>query len=270
LIEILLVDDGSTDNTHEVVKNYSKNIDIYTKIFHEGWHGLGASRNMIVKNAKGKYVIWVDCDERLFQGFIEKEVDYMEKNPKTGICLGLLVMPKSNLLVKLDLLPFLIDRLKFIEDGTPLKRPATGGAIFRVNALRQVGGFDEKIKGAGEDVDVAYRIKGKGWALGATRARFSEGKGNIRNYRQLWKKHFWYGYGNHAVYLKNRNAVNQIRMNPLAGILAGILYAVDAYRLAGQKSFFFSLPVNYALKYTAWSFGFSRSHIRMIRQGRAI
>jgi len=270
LLEILLVDDGSTDNTYKIVKNYSQKTDIYMRIFHEEWHGLGISRNIIVKNARGKYVIWVDCDERLSQDFVRKEVDYMEKNPKIGICLGLLVMPKNNMLVKLDLLPFLIDRLKFIEKGTPLRRPATGGTIFRAEALRQVDGFDERMKGAGEDVDIAYRIKNKGWFIGATTAKFLEGKGSIRNYGQLWKKHFWYGYGNHAVYLRNKNAVNQIRMNPIAGMLAGILYAIDAYRLTGEKSFFFLLPINYAFKYTAWSCGFSKSHLRMIGQRKAI
>ena len=266
LIEAILVDDGSQDRTFSIMRSYANKMDIPSRVFREEWHGLGVSRNIVVKNARGEYIIWVDCDEVLAKDHIRKQVEYMDKNPMVGISVGFVLMPESSWLVELDLLPALIDRTRFLRLGSPLKHPVTGGAAFRLEALRQAGGFDERIRGAGEDIEIAYRIMEKGWLLGATGARFWERKGDIRTFGQFWKKYVWYGYGGHKIYLMNRKIIKYFRMTPLAGILAGILYSVDAYRLTKEKSPFLILilPTIFAFKYTAWCFGFTKSHIETL------
>jgi len=271
LMEVIMVDDGSTDNTFSIMKKYAEKMDIPSKIFREEWHGLGASRNIVVRNARGEYIVWADCDMMFANDHVRKQVEYMDKNPKTGISLGLVVVPENNRLVKLDLLPFLIDRIKFSRQGSPLKRPVTCGAAFRLEALRQVKGFDDKITGAGEDLEVACRIRSGGWLLGATDARFWERKGDMKTLGQFWNKYFWYGYGNHKVYLKNKEAINYFRMTPLAGILAGILYSADAYRLTKERSLFLTLllPASFALKYTAWCLGFTKGRIETLSEKKS-
>lgn len=61
-IEILLIDDGSTDKSGEICDKYAlKNKKI--KVFHNKNEGLSYSRNFGIKNATGKYVMFVDSDD---------------------------------------------------------------------------------------------------------------------------------------------------------------------------------------------------------------
>lgn len=88
LMKVIFVDDGSEDETLIVVKNCVQNADMKTEIFSRQWQGLGSSRNMIVENAEGDYVIWVDGDMVLPKNHVRKQVAYMKQNPGVGIAGG--------------------------------------------------------------------------------------------------------------------------------------------------------------------------------------
>ncbi len=79
LIEVIIVDDGSIDNTLSMVKDYSSKMDMNVKILHFDWQGIGQSRNIIAKNAEGKYIVWVDSDMVLSKSFVQEQYDFMEK-----------------------------------------------------------------------------------------------------------------------------------------------------------------------------------------------
>ena len=61
-IEIILVNDGSTDNTENIIKEYR---DKRIKYFENKNHGIGYSRNFGIKKAIGKYIMFVDSDDYL-------------------------------------------------------------------------------------------------------------------------------------------------------------------------------------------------------------
>lgn len=61
-IEVLIVDDCSTDNTYSVIKNYTRIKNI--KVFHnEKNMGVGYSRNVCLDNAVGEYIYGIDSDD---------------------------------------------------------------------------------------------------------------------------------------------------------------------------------------------------------------
>ncbi|MEE9430933.1 MAG: glycosyltransferase [Melioribacteraceae bacterium] len=60
--EILIVDDGSTDNTQSVIDSIKKNSKLDIKTLHQDHQGPGEARNLGMKNAKGKYFIFIDSD----------------------------------------------------------------------------------------------------------------------------------------------------------------------------------------------------------------
>ena len=70
-IEIICVNDGSTDNSLEILKNY-QNSDNRIKIITQKNQGLGAARNIGIKNAKGKYIFFIDSDDCLDLNCLEK------------------------------------------------------------------------------------------------------------------------------------------------------------------------------------------------------
>lgn len=138
--------------------------------------------------------------------------------------------------------------------------PGTGGSIYRLEAIKQIGGFDSNIKGVGEDQDAASRMKAANWLIGKSHAVFFE-KGR-QTWPGLWKQYFWHGYGLYSVYKKNRKAFSIARMSPIASFMAGTLYIRDAYEISHRKSVLL-LPFHFAFKMAAWCFGFAaaESHL---------
>ncbi|MEM2144292.1 MAG: glycosyltransferase [Candidatus Jordarchaeaceae archaeon] len=263
-MQILIVDDGSTDRTLQLLSDWVSKIDIKTKIFSKKWQGLGPSRNLILKNAEGQYIIWVDADEILPESYVRKQVEFMVKNPKVGITAGLVKLVCKNLVLNLELMPTIIDHLNYNKPKNFIwktgKLPGTGGAIFRVEALKQVNGFDERISGVGEDQDVAYRIKNAGWLIFLNQEPFYELHGGMSTFQDLWKKYFWYGYGAYKIYKQNRILFSLPRMSPVAGILTGFFYSIEAYKRMHSEAVFL-LPIHYSFKLTAWMFGFIKAQI---------
>lgn len=268
LMEIIFVDDGSEDNTLQIVSNYVSRMDINSKVFQGKWKGLGAARNLVVNNAEGNYVIWVDGDEILPEDYVRKQVEFMEQNPSVGIVAGIVGIIPRNLILNLELIPAIVDHIRNGKSRSFVwkteKLPGTGGATFRVKALRQVNGFDDYLKGVGEDQDVARRIKDVGWLIRLNDVVFYERHGGMSTLKDLWNKYFWYGYGNQNLYRKNRKMFSLPRMSPPAGFIAGFFYSLIAYKLLHRKMVFL-LPFHFALKMTAWSLGFIKSQILSTR-----
>lgn len=69
-IEIILVDDGSTDNSLSLCYNYQKN-DERIRTYAKNNEGLGLTRNYGISKATGKYICFVDSDDYLFSDAIE-------------------------------------------------------------------------------------------------------------------------------------------------------------------------------------------------------
>ena len=81
------------------------------------------------------------------------------------------------------------------------KAAGNDASIYRSEALREVGGFDKKIKGAAEDVDLIVRFRLHGWQSSVNKsARFIHKR--RANLRLFWVENSWMGYGDHYVYHK--------------------------------------------------------------------
>lgn len=72
-IEILLVDDGSTDSSGNICEKY-KTLDSRIKLIHQQNQGLSGARNTGLENATGEYLMFVDSDDRVAPQFVEKAV----------------------------------------------------------------------------------------------------------------------------------------------------------------------------------------------------
>ena len=77
-IEIIVVDDKSTDSTLEILKEYGEKIKVFPV---EKQNGLGNVINIGIRTSKGKYIARMDADDIMYPDRIEKQVEYLESNP---------------------------------------------------------------------------------------------------------------------------------------------------------------------------------------------
>ena len=71
--ELIIIDDGSTDSTPMIIDEFSV-LDERIKVYHKKNEGVGVARNIGIKMAKGKYVIFADSDDELAPGSLENRV----------------------------------------------------------------------------------------------------------------------------------------------------------------------------------------------------
>lgn len=83
--ELVIVDDASTDNTQELLKQYKKKSNKIKVITHTTNQGVSAARNTGNKNALGKYIIILDSDDYALPNMLEDSVRFMENNPSLVI-----------------------------------------------------------------------------------------------------------------------------------------------------------------------------------------
>jgi glycosyltransferase involved in cell wall biosynthesis len=79
--DIIVFDDGSTDNTLDILKTYT---DGRLKIIEGRRRGRAGALHEAVKQAEGKYIANLDADDIAFSDRIEKQVQYMEEHPDCG------------------------------------------------------------------------------------------------------------------------------------------------------------------------------------------
>jgi len=84
--EFIIIDDGSTDKTWEIIQNYAKKDERIVPIKNEANINVSQTRNKGIYLAKGKYIVWADSDDTSLPERIKKQVDFMEGNKEVGLC----------------------------------------------------------------------------------------------------------------------------------------------------------------------------------------
>lgn len=84
--EFLIINDGSTDGSEDVILNYAEVDSRINYVKNEHNIKLIATLNKGVKLAKGKYIVRMDADDISVPERIEKQVSFMESHPNVGVC----------------------------------------------------------------------------------------------------------------------------------------------------------------------------------------
>jgi glycosyltransferase involved in cell wall biosynthesis len=135
-IELIVVDDGSTDRTPDVIARYGDKL----RTVRQSNAGPGAARNSGIALAQGPYIAFLDADDLWHQNKLERQVACLQKSSDHDLCVA-------------GIQNFWIDELKAERDGFvdhQLSRPQVGYSVCTVLVRRavfdRIGLFDNRLK----------------------------------------------------------------------------------------------------------------------------
>ncbi len=78
--EVLIIDDGSTDNTKDIAKSYQKKYEDSIWVYEQNNLGPSGARNRGLEEASGEYILYIDSDDYISSGTLEKLITVIEKH----------------------------------------------------------------------------------------------------------------------------------------------------------------------------------------------
>jgi glycosyltransferase involved in cell wall biosynthesis len=183
--EIIVVDNGSIDNTAKVARNEGVIVLYKTDCF------VGAVRNAGVKKAKGEILCFIDADCTISPGWFAQVEAYTDelKSGKIGV-VGAehLLPPDSNLIQKAW---FSHQRCNLV--GSAQMVPS-GNMVISKSLFQSFGGFSEAIT-SGEDFELCDRCRRKGFSVVHDYRLECFHYGNPATLRRFFKRERWHGRG---------------------------------------------------------------------------
>ena len=79
-LEIIVINDGSNDNSEEVIKKYMSEKNVEIKYYSKENEGVAKTRNFGIEKANSPYILFVDADDYIDKSFYEKVKQYIEKD----------------------------------------------------------------------------------------------------------------------------------------------------------------------------------------------
>jgi glycosyltransferase involved in cell wall biosynthesis len=153
--ELVIVDDGSTDDTMTVLQQYQ---DPRIRIFHcQVNQGRAAARNIALARARGRYIAVCDADDRSEPIRFERQATFLDAHPEIGIVSGQLAHFASGHPPRLV--------VRFPESSDEIRQRlargsmgvAHGASMLRVECFRQFGGYCPDLRSA-EDLELFRRF----------------------------------------------------------------------------------------------------------------
>lgn len=94
-IEVILINDGSEDNSGYICEEYTRN-DERVKVIHQSNSGPSSARNTGINNARGKYIQFVDSDDSIEHNMTERLVQQIENDKSQIVICGYNIVQNSN------------------------------------------------------------------------------------------------------------------------------------------------------------------------------
>jgi glycosyltransferase involved in cell wall biosynthesis len=156
--EVVVVDDGSTDNTSEVASRYGEE---GVRLIRQENRGLAGARNTGIRHSRGEFLVFLDADDRLLPDALEAGLRCFEAHPECALVAGhsrfidvdglLRAEPRPPEPIGSDLYTALLERKYFVIPGA---------VMYRRGVIESVGAFDTSLN-ATEDYDLYFRIAKK-------------------------------------------------------------------------------------------------------------
>ncbi len=153
--ELIVIDDGSTDDTQEIIRSYRKKIRYYSQLH----AGVSAARNLGLEKSEGTWVAFLDSDDYWLPGKLEKQMKFILEHP------GLLVVQTDEQWIRngVPVNPMKKHRKYsgwIFDRCLPLCIVSPSAVIIHQKVFNDIGVFDESFPVC-EDYDLWLRISSK-------------------------------------------------------------------------------------------------------------
>ena len=150
--ELIVVDDGSTDDTADILDDYRERITVLTQLN----RGVSAARNRGIRSSSGRFIAFLDSDDRWLPQKLSRQIDFYDSHPDAQICQteeiwirnGRRVNPKTRHRKPSG---------KIFERSLELCLVSPSAVMIRRDLFERVGLFDENLP-ACEDYDMWLRV----------------------------------------------------------------------------------------------------------------
>jgi glycosyltransferase involved in cell wall biosynthesis len=150
--ELIVVDDGSEDNTAEILAGYNNKI----QIIHQANHGVSAARNRGIISSSGRYIALLDSDDLWFPEKLNKQVSFFQNHPDAMICQTQEIWIRNGNRVNPRKHHKKLSGMIF-EPSLSLCLVSPSAVMFKRELIDRVGLFDENLP-ACEDYDLWLRV----------------------------------------------------------------------------------------------------------------
>lgn len=150
-LEVIVIDDGSTDNTFTVIQ------ELPVICLRGKGQGVSVARNMGLDAATGEFIAFLDDDDAWAQGYPQQQIALLQQHSEYGAVISQIMMADENLQPNDGPYPKYEIPSGWMFDAFLYYVPGVASAIVRTSVVREIGGFDPKLRGS-EDWDWMLRI----------------------------------------------------------------------------------------------------------------
>lgn len=155
--EVIVIDDGSTDGTREIITSFSQD---KIKYVYKSNGGQSSARNEGIRLAKGEYIAFLDSDDLWDPRKLEKQLACFQKDPSFGMVFTNYrsIDKDGKVLKEFQAEPGYVLSGNFIKDLLEIRFPSVPSSMMvKREAFEKVGYFNENLR-ISEDLDVWVRI----------------------------------------------------------------------------------------------------------------
>jgi glycosyltransferase involved in cell wall biosynthesis len=197
---VIYVDSASSDGSAELARSLGvPTVQLHSNQLLSAARGRNAGFEQVRERFPNcEFVHFIDGDCIIADGWVEQAVAFMDSSPRAAIACG----RRFEAHPRASLYNHLIDE----EWNTPVGRAdASGGdALVRVAAFEQVGGFNSELR-AGEEPEMAARMRAAGWEIWRLDAPMTEHDARILRFGQWWTRCVRGGFGFAQVWSMTRS-----------------------------------------------------------------